>query len=189
MSRICSICNKTFTRTSNLTEHFKLQHKTSGEDESNNGLPKKNCTEKSCKSSFRQASNFVVHFKKKHLRSCRCTGKLCIKCGKQLSAAKSKWRIMSSVPNYTSNCVVSVCLLAQRIVTTEFVFQIDELSKKQFGLSRNANGNTYRSVESSLLLFVRFSNERPNVRHCFPSHHSNRSCKLLIVASFHSFHS
>lgn len=108
MPRICSICNKRFTRTSNLTEHFKLQHKPSAENESNNGLAKKKCTEKSCKSAFRQASNFVVHFKKKHLRTCQCTDELCSKCGKKLSAAKTKWREMKPTPNQKSNCVVSV---------------------------------------------------------------------------------
>lgn len=105
MSHTCSICNKEFTRASNLTEHSKLQHKPSVVNGSSDGFPRKKCSVKSCSSVFRQASNFVVHFKEKHLQTCRCTNELCKKCENKLSVAKTKWRNMTPVPNHHSNCL------------------------------------------------------------------------------------
>lgn len=84
----CQICKKKFTRTSNLTEHIKYQHRP------NDAMGVK-CPEYNCTSEFRKVTNFVVHYKKKHLIKCGCKsnkGKLCSGCGK-MNSMKKEWTL------------------------------------------------------------------------------------------------
>lgn len=94
ISKTCDTCGKTFSRTSNLTEHKKSFH-------SNFIAKKKPCPFEGCKSiGFKTKYNFVAHYKAYHLIKChnQCNPtNLCGICCTKLNEAIQKFTNAASL--------------------------------------------------------------------------------------------